>query len=357
MFTIRRIFNLFLVSLFILPFGLILPVYAQSSSSTSEEYNLDTDYTNITAKQEVKDQANVTKERIAFGQDVVITGSTEKNLIVAGGKVEINGNVEGSLFVAGAVVIVNGKVNGNLYAAGSEVYLNSEVTGDVFLAAANNYIGSSIKESQLHASNSTRMDYTTKVTSINDSRFDSVNYSQSASNFVAGMIVLGILFKILMFISTLLFGILLAWFLGKKLNMVESTISMTSIGDFFLKALIGTLVMFGIWIASFALLFTGIGTLIAIVTILIMILATIFFHFVGYYVVGSYIGRLVPALSSHKILKMVIGILVMGVLSIIPIVGGIAGIIHYLISIWAFGMMITQRNLGMDHTHMEEKKM
>lgn len=298
--------------------------------TNNEDYNFASEKTEFKSGDTITFDKMMNGERIGFAKDIIVNGLTEKNLVVAGGKIEINGDVNGSLFVAGEIIIINGNVKGNIYSAGSEVYINSEVVdGDIFVAAANNFIPSEITAPKLHLSNPNRETYTKgSVTKISDSKFATTKYADAVpqldNRFKAAMIV----WKIVGIISAVLFVYLLLVLFKSHYSKISGLLSSGNYADLILKAVIGFCLVIGLWIGSFILLFTGLGTLPALFIMLLLLIAWMYCYFISYYLVGSFVSKWLPGFADHRIVIAIVGVLVMVILSMIPIIGMLANILH-----------------------------
>ncbi len=80
----------------------------------------------IRAAEKVQVDGTVEGDVWAAGTEVVINGTVDGSVYVAGQNVTINGTVTGNVQAAGSRVVVNGKVKGALYGAGSEVSISKE---------------------------------------------------------------------------------------------------------------------------------------------------------------------------------------------------------------------------------------
>jgi cytoskeletal protein CcmA (bactofilin family) len=72
----------------------------------------------------------------AFGQNVTILGTVTGSVIAGGNTVAVSGEVGGDLMAAGSTVIVDGPVHGSVRAAGQSVQVRDGIDGDL-LAAGN----------------------------------------------------------------------------------------------------------------------------------------------------------------------------------------------------------------------------
>jgi cytoskeletal protein CcmA (bactofilin family) len=93
------------------------------------------------------------------GQDVEVDGKVRGNVYAAGNKVVIKGEVSGSVHAAASTVEIDGTIGGSVYAAGSEVTLrdSSKVGGAVALAGSKVQLGGDIAQQAYAAGNTLDM--------------------------------------------------------------------------------------------------------------------------------------------------------------------------------------------------------
>ncbi len=108
------------------------------------------------AAETVTVNGDVTGDVWVAGQDVEVNGTVRGNVYAAGNKVIVKGTVTGSVHAAGSTVEVDGTIGGSVYAAGSEVSLKdtSRVAGAVALAGSKVQLGGDITQ-QVYAAGST----------------------------------------------------------------------------------------------------------------------------------------------------------------------------------------------------------
>lgn len=80
--------------------------------------------------------ATVTDDVYAFGNNVLIQGTVHGDVLAAGSNVTISGHVTGSVMAAGSSVVVSGPVDGNVRLAGNTVTVAAPVGADVLLAGS-----------------------------------------------------------------------------------------------------------------------------------------------------------------------------------------------------------------------------
>lgn len=100
----------------------IATIYAQSNLRNNEVVTLD--------KNEVIDN-----DFFAAGEKVVVSGTVNNDAYIVGGNVIIDGQIKGDLLVAGGNVTISGIVNGNIRAAGGEINISGVIDKNVTIAA------------------------------------------------------------------------------------------------------------------------------------------------------------------------------------------------------------------------------
>jgi cytoskeletal protein CcmA (bactofilin family) len=72
----------------------------------------------------------------AFGNNIVIDGTVNGDVIAAGSTVTINGHVTGDVMMAGNTLIINAPVDGSVRAAGNLVNVTAPIAGDAVVAGS-----------------------------------------------------------------------------------------------------------------------------------------------------------------------------------------------------------------------------
>jgi len=78
--------------------------------------------------------SDIDGDLLCAGKDVVIDGNIKGDVLCAGQNITINGNVDGNIRTLGQYIYVNGLVTRNVYVAGQQLSVNktSSIKGDVF---------------------------------------------------------------------------------------------------------------------------------------------------------------------------------------------------------------------------------
>ncbi len=82
-------------------------------------------------------QGERVKNLYTVGNFISINGDIEKSLYTAGNVITISGNIEGSVNAAGNTIVVRGNVGDSVHAGGSSVLIEGEIKEDLFLGGGN----------------------------------------------------------------------------------------------------------------------------------------------------------------------------------------------------------------------------
>jgi cytoskeletal protein CcmA (bactofilin family) len=90
-------------------------------------------------------EGSTLKGLMAFGGKLRISGTQENDVIVAGEDIVIDGPIQGTTFAAGSTVMVNNTIDGTLFSAGDTITINETVTRDLYAGARRLFINSTIE--------------------------------------------------------------------------------------------------------------------------------------------------------------------------------------------------------------------
>ncbi len=80
--------------------------------------------------------SDISGDLYATGGTIIVEGTVEQDVVVAGGTVTLNGSIGGDVRVAGGTVVINSSVNGDVLVAGGTVHLTEKASVQGDLAAA-----------------------------------------------------------------------------------------------------------------------------------------------------------------------------------------------------------------------------
>lgn len=351
---------------------------AKAADFRSDENSLNINSTD-TLKNAYLASGNITVESKTQGDlaiaggTVIVNGDIEKSLFIGAGTVAIRGNVGDHARIAGGTITLSGNVGGDLFIAGGTVTINPTVTvkGDLVISGGTVLIEGNILGKMRISGGSVELrgqSGETKVWSSklivgpkavingnlyykskNQAQIDSaakisgkVDFDQIHSNLAvwfAGMLNLAFLLQIL---GAMIVAWLMVHFFPKTLNkLVNSTISkpMNALGT-------GLLLAFVIPIGLLILLFTVIGIQLAFMVGTIWVTAMIVGGIIGRVIFGSIIIKALTRESDYKAdaQAAVVGVLVLGVISLLPFVGALAGFIVFLLGVGAMFNLLKSLN-------------
>jgi len=307
----------------------------------------------------------------AFGGQVLVDGIVNGDLIAAGGIVNISGNIAQDARVGGGQVTISGKIGRNLTVGGGNVDITSSATiaggvvaggGNVSLAApvgkaakigAGNLMVSNTIAGDLEAAVGVMRLTSKAVIGGNLTYWSDQKASIDKSAKITGKVtqkkpaevakpapkkILGIVtgvnlfFKIVSLVSTFVLGLLLIAFFPRYNRAVVYTLRKrpwVSLG-IGLLALILTPIVFVI------LLITVVGIPLAFILLalylILMFLARLFVIFWAGAVIFERTGRKV-----HEVWALVVGLIVYYVITLIPIIGGLA---TFFVSLFGLGAAV-----------------
>lgn len=305
----------------------------------------------------IKISEDISNDVFAAGSEVVLDGAVEDNLFIAGGGVLINGDVNGDIYAGGGYIIINGNVEGDVRAAGGEIYINSDsIGGDVALSAGTVKFADNVEitgEEYISAGvqSSGAVDNPTDL-----SNFDSNKYNfdfQGGENVLVGgltlftgqFIVLGLILQIVMFVSSIVAGYVLI-----RLFPTFAEKTMIEMKKNKLKSiLVGIVVSILAPFVIFPLMFSGIGTKLALVAILLGMLALYFGSLYATYEIGRmFMVNVVKKKNSGRLMALIVGFILVEIplmiIALIPIIGFlITLILKYILYSWGVGAIVLNK--------------
>ncbi len=345
-------FSRSLMSLFVGAAVLVAGVgvaYAASASQFTSGYTNKTIYkfgNNVTitgtvngdiycAAQTVTIDATVNGDIMCAGQSVTIGGKVNGDIRVAGQTVDINASVLGGgsvagqditlssgskigrdVSVAGNTISLDGPIGRDLNVAGSTIYLNSKVGRNVEARAGEKLI------LQDNASIGGNLNYSSPKMLVKTGGADvagKVTYTKVEPKSNTGWLVA---WRIYLLVAMTVFAVVLvALFpqLFRRWNKVASE----KLGWVFLTGLLGAIAMPVLIICAFA---TVVGAPLGILLGLLWLVAALLSFPLAIYFIGH---SIFPKL--HPVLMVLVACLLLGVVQMIPILGGIITLLAYLL--------------------------
>lgn len=320
--------------------------------------------------QDINVPGDIAGELFAFGQKVTLGGSTGGPMTASGQEISISGAVGGTARIAGQDMSIRGTIDGDLMAAGQSVQIGSEgsVGNDLLSAAHQVEVAGSVGGDILGGMNKLTISGTVDgnvdveveelilgegATISGDLIYTSanmVNVPDGAN--VAGRIVrripadaglnepLSILFSLLRNVAgTLLLGLVIAWLFPGFFPRVSSTVRQSPVLSFGAGIagliLIPVVAILLIVAASLAAAAGSLPILLAVSYLVLLLLAKVIVAYtVGAVIVGTRTEDPRPGLG-RAFLALLIGAVLLGGISLIPIAGGIADLLVILFAVGA----------------------
>lgn len=331
----------------------------------------------------------VNEDYFASGQTVIVSGTVNGDVYAAGSTVLINGRVTGDVMAAGGNVSVTGRVDGNVRAAGGQIVIAgnigknvttaggsiaiedaAKVAGSLVVAGGNVSVLSPIGKGMsmavgqvsiaapiggnvqggvqsLNIAPNTRIAGGLTYWSSNKANipagtvakgvtFHQMATSSSTSQRQTGKFVfsgISVLWELVGLVSSFIIGLLLLWFVPRYIESLSGTIT----ARLWLSMGIGFLTVVLVPVVGIFLLITIIGIPIAI----LLFLAFAFFVLLNKIFVSYAIGK--KLLPDKDYLALLVGLIIYGIISIIPIIGWVWSIIALFIGIGA--LMLVKKDL------------
>lgn len=328
-----------------------------------------------------------------FTGDVIqIDGEVQGTTFAAGEQIIINGRIDGALFAAGQRVLINGEVTGNIYGAGELVRFEGDAEREVFLAgetvvieegavvgrdgyaAGMNVIMNGDVARHLMGAGETVIingsvsgDADLRVESLTlnntseiggDLTYESPTEASIASDAVISgetdwtesevwqrgprltpqsRLLLRGIFLIWSLLSALVVWLIIRLvsplFWEERIRPVESQ-ALKTVGA-------GGLVLFGIPVLSLLLMITVIGIPMGVILLIVYGLTLYLARIVTAVLIGNMIIRRVGQLTFWtELLQVLIGLLIIEILSLIPVVNILVGLVVVVIGLGAISLSI-----------------
>lgn len=318
--------------------------------------------------------SNTTGDLYAAGGTLTVEGSVEQDLVIAGGTISINGPVGGDIRMAGGNLTINNSVKGDVLVAGGSVRLteNSSVGGDLVVAGGQVIIDGPVTGNvRINGGSVTinnKMDGLVKVVAGQDFILGSkaevantISYKgQNDAQIAEGAQITKIDFEkvtppaggqaghAIAAIFTIIFiikviGLILAGLLLMKLFPRSSQEVLARMHDnIWINLGIGAIGLIVVPFVSIILFITFIGFYIGIIAMLLWVLMLVLAVIVAAVYIGSWIIKLLTKKTSltYDWQALVIGMVVVGVITVIPIIGPLA---LFILLLMAFGALIREK--------------
>jgi cytoskeletal protein CcmA (bactofilin family) len=304
------------------------------------------------AGEKVNIAGTVKGDLMAFAGEIKISGNVEGNIIAAGGEITISGRAN-NVFIAGGEVMINGVVKRDLLIGGGNVHLSeiSRVGRDAYLGCGSVDIAGKIYRNLKVGSGNLiiaapalikgELDYSARQSTVSRQAkiFGKVTaravpeYEQQATKFFTGIAQIAFIVGIL---TILLLGILIIIFMPNQVKLVTSTMTKEfwkSVGWGILSLIAIPIVVILLFVS---LIGFPLGALLLVAYVFGIYIAGIFTSIV----IGQWLFKKIGKPDISLIWALIVGFIVFKLLTWIPFVGWLFGLVVFL---WAFGALVSTR--------------
>ena len=298
----------------------------------------------------VEEGETINEDLEAFGGDIVVRGTVNGDLSAVGGNVRIEGEVTGDVNAFAGNVWIAGPVGGNVEAAAGNVYVqpDAEIAGDLEAAAGNVVVAGSVGGNAELAGGTVTLAETATIDGNVEYAVGEDGQFTNRGATVGGTITRvedveagplegpqapGWVFGIYGFLVNLLLGAILLLLLPGFSAAVADRIAT----DPLRTAGIGLLTLVAVPILLVLLVITIVGIPLALVGALLFGLLVWVALVYGRFAVGVWLLSLVDA--ENRWLSLVVGLLVLGLASRIPWVGGLIDFVVLLLGLGAVAVL------------------
>ncbi|MEM8988369.1 MAG: hypothetical protein AAGC95_16760 [Pseudomonadota bacterium] len=271
---------------------------------------------------------------IAADIDIAAEATVAGDVNLAGAAITMAAEVAGDFKADGAAVTLTGAVAGDADISSDYVFVNSAIAGDVKIVAEEIEIGPNAEiAGDLNYSATARAKISPQAEIEGDVNYTEVTPEELDTSVVeairptlGGSIAFSAAFNLAVFVSGAALALL---FPGLFAGVIEK-----GVGAPLMTGLIGFAVFLMAPLSAFLLMFTVVGTLLAVALLVGFLLLNILAFVATGFVVGHLIlGR--DGGGQPKILFFLLGLLVLLIVGLIPIAGGVLVFLAYLIGFGA----------------------
>jgi len=268
-------------------------------------------------------QGFIVQKDIIVGEDEV-----QDNVMSFGGTISVKGKVQENVIAFGGMIIIEGKVEETVLGFGSKILLKStaEVKGDLVSIGGtlDKESGADVKGDTVHFSLETTEDVREF---FRDGLFGITGIS---------LIPLLVIFKLITLFIWFILAIALAAIFPRQISSASTQIR-KSFWSVFGIGILSIIIYTGLVIFSVLLSFVLIGIPILLCLIFIGIITKIFGRIILFYFFGESITRAFSKKQPSVLVAVILGFLLLGFISFIPIIGSLFG---FFLSIVGWGVVI-----------------
>jgi len=279
---------------------------------------------------------------VAAGANVEILGNVGGGLKACGANVVTSGDVKGELMACGANVILAGKYHNKVRAAASNLTLSGTFDGDVNVAAARITVAPTalIKGNLIYASADLNLQKGSRVMGEVVQRQVMVKKERIEKwgrQGIKALIPIGIFFWLISIVALIIVGLLIYYLFPKKTNAVISTISQSPWKN--------------LWFGFIFLVVVPIAIIVSFITVVGIptgIIAGIFYGiaiYISSIYMGVWIGRKIlgyikKSMATAFFWPLVVGTIIIGLLTLIPIIGCLLRLLILLLTLGAMWLVM-----------------
>jgi cytoskeletal protein CcmA (bactofilin family) len=278
----------------------------------------------------------------AAGANVEILGNVGGGLKAAGANVVTSGDVQGELMACGANVVLAGKYHSKVRAAASNLTLSGTFDGDVNVAAARITVAPTalIKGNLIYASADLNLQKGSRVMGEVIQRQVMVKKERIEKwgrQGLKALIPIGIFFWLISIVALIIVGLLVYYLFPKKTNAVISTISQSPWKN--------------LWFGFIFLVVVPVAIIVSFITVVGIpagIIAGIFYGiaiYISSIYMGVWIGRKIlgyikKSMATAFFWPLVVGTIIIGLLTLIPIIGCLFRLLILLLTLGAMWLVM-----------------
>jgi cytoskeletal protein CcmA (bactofilin family) len=265
----------------------------------------------------------VTGGLVAAGANVEILGKVGGGLTVFGANVVTSGDVKNDLLAAGANVVLAGKYHGKVKAAASNLTLSGTFDGDVNVRAARITVAPTavIKGNLIYASADLNVQKGARITGEMIQRQVLVEkqwIEKWGRQGIKAMIPIGIFFWLISLAALIIVGLLINYLFPKKTDAVISTISQPLWKNLWSGFIFLVVVPMAIIVSFITVVGIPAGIIAGILYGIAIYISTVY---IGVWIGRKILGYLKKSMATAFFWPLVVGAIVIGLLTLIPIIG------------------------------------
>jgi cytoskeletal protein CcmA (bactofilin family) len=260
---------------------------------------------------------------IAAGANVEILGKVGGGLKACGANVASSGEVKGELLAGGANVVLAGKYRSKVKAAASNLTLSGTFDGDVNVLAARITVTPTavIKGNLIYASADLNVQQGARITGEVIQRQVMVKkqwIEKWGRQGIKAMIPVGIFFWLISIVALIIVGLLINYLFPKKTDAVISTISQSFWKNLWSGFIFLVVVPMAIIVSFITVVGIPAGIIAGILYGIAIYISTIY---IGVWIGRKILGYLKKSMTTAFFWPLVVGTIVIGLLTLIPIIG------------------------------------